>query len=89
MDVGKVVFMSKSVRIMPSEPIFDPRGSILSHFSYFLVMEFWADNAPPTLKTFFYIQRAELLKQECHTGKVAGDIHRQGPKNTQKVANEL
>ena len=35
------------------------------------------------------IQRAELLKQECHTGKVASNIHRPGPKNTQKVANAL
>ena len=39
--------------------------------------------------TFIEIQRAELLKQECHTGKVASNIHRLGPKNTQKVANEL
>ena len=29
------------------------------------------------------------MKQECHTGKVASNIHRLGPKNTQKVANEL
>ena len=31
------------------------------------------------------IQRAELLKQECHTGKVVSNIHRLGPKNTQKL----
>ena len=36
-----------------------------------------------------YDTRAELLKQQCHTGKVASNIHRLGPKNTQKVANEL
>ena len=29
------------------------------------------------------------MKQQCHTGKVASNIHRLGPKNTQKVANEL
>ena len=37
----------------------------------------------------FSIQRAELLNQECCTEKVASNIHRLGPKNTQKVANEL
>ena len=31
--------------------------------------------------------RAELLKQECYTGKVASNIHRLGLKHTQKVAN--
>ena len=35
------------------------------------------------------IQRAELLKQECHTGQVVSNIHSLGPKNTQKVADEL
>ena len=38
---------------------------------------------------FGEIQRAELLKQECHTGKVASNTHRLGPKSTQKVATEL
>ena len=44
--------------------------------------QIWPENLAP-------LQRAELLKQQCHTGKVASNIHRLGPKNTQKVANEL
>ena len=31
------------------------------------------------------IQREELLKQQCHTGKVVSNIHRLGPRNTQKM----
>ena len=31
------------------------------------------------------VQRAELLKQECQTGKVVSDMHRLGPENTQKL----
>ena len=31
------------------------------------------------------IPREELLKQQCHTGKVVSNIHRLGPRNTQKM----
>ena len=36
-----------------------------------------------------WIQRAELLKQECHTGKVVSNIHRLGPKNTHKNCKSI